>query len=86
LRISQSINRFQTGTITFFRTQEQKIRLLEQASVLNDPNRLLTRGYTLTIKEGRIVKSVTQLKKGDRVTTKFSDGEVQAAIDTITNL
>ncbi|HBB92177.1 MAG: exodeoxyribonuclease VII large subunit [Bacteroidetes bacterium GWF2_49_14] len=86
LRISQLITRFQTGNIAFFRSQEQKIKLLEQVSVLNDPRRLLIRGYTLTIKEGRIVKSVTQLKQGDRVTTKFSDGEVQADINTITNL
>ncbi len=86
LRISQIITRFTTGYGTFFRSHEQKIRLLEQASVLNDPRRLLKRGYTLTIKDGSIIKSVTQLKKGDRVTTRFSDGEVQAEVNTITNL
>ena len=44
------------------------------------PLKTLARGYSITQKEGKIIKKKTELKKGDRVELKFSDGEIQAEI------
>ena len=45
------------------------------------PLKTLTRGYTLTEKDGKIVKSATELKNNDVVKLRFVDGEKSAVIE-----
>ena len=44
------------------------------------PLKTLTRGYSLTEKDNKIVKSAKELEKDDKVKLKFSDGEKDAII------
>lgn len=44
------------------------------------PLKTLTRGYTLTEKDGKIIKSARDLKENDSVKLKFIDGEKNAII------
>ena len=44
------------------------------------PLKTLTRGYCLTESKGKIVKSVNDIKSGDSVDLRFSDGSKQAKI------
>ena len=44
------------------------------------PLKTLTRGYSLTEKENKIVKSASELKENDKVKLKFYDGEKDAII------
>lgn len=45
------------------------------------PLKTLTRGYTLTEKDNKIVKSASELKQGDEVKLRFFDGEKTAIIE-----
>ncbi|GAB4166936.1 MAG: exodeoxyribonuclease VII large subunit [Terrimicrobiaceae bacterium] len=46
-----------------------------------DPQATLARGYTITMDaDGRPVDSVTKLKPGDKITSRFQDGEAQAVV------
>lgn len=45
------------------------------------PLKTLTRGYTLTEKDNKIVKSANELKQGDEIKLKFYDGEKTAIIE-----
>jgi len=46
-----------------------------------DPERNLRLGYTITQDEhGRVLKSAKQLKPGDQLTTRFTDGEVGSQV------
>ena len=48
---------------------------------LMDPNRLLARGYTITLdKEGRAVTKAAALAAGDLINTCFSDGQVRSLV------
>lgn len=38
------------------------------------PENILKRGYTLTLKDGRTVTKMTDLRVGDKIVTRFSDG------------
>lgn len=60
--------------------KEQSVNLLEQFIKLASPDYILKRGYTLTLKEGKIVKKASELTKGDEIITRFSDGEQKAVI------
>ncbi len=56
------------------------LSLIEKSLELSDPKTLLNRGYTLTTKNGKIVKSVTELKAGETVETHFADGTIKSKI------
>lgn len=57
------------------------IQLSEQFIKMASPDYILKRGYSLTLKDGKIVKQAADLQPGDRLTTRFTDGEVISTID-----
>ncbi|MCD7978677.1 MAG: exodeoxyribonuclease VII large subunit [Tannerellaceae bacterium] len=59
----------------------QFIRLTEQFIKLASPDYILQRGYSLTLKEGEIIKKATQLSSGDRLVTLFADLEVYSKVE-----
>lgn len=54
--------------------------LKEMQLKLSSPETILKKGYTLTIKNNRPVKSIKSLKSGDEITTLFKDGEIESVI------
>ncbi len=60
--------------------QKHKLQLSEQVLSLASPENILKKGYTLTLQNGKIIKNTSQLKKGDKITTRFADGEVESVI------
>ncbi len=67
---------------------EKKTAWLQQAEMqvrLQDPVRLLARGYTMTLNEqGRPVGRASDLAAGQKITTRFSDGEVPSIVQPTT--
>ncbi len=55
----------------------------EQYVKMTSPDTILKRGYTLTLRNGKIVKSVRELVENDVIETHFSDGSVQSKIKNI---
>ncbi len=56
------------------------LSLIEKSLELSDPKTLLNRGYTLTTKNGKIVKSATELKTGETIETHFADGTIESIV------
>lgn len=44
------------------------------------PENILKRGYSLTLKDGKIVKSIKQLSADDVIETRFADGKTESVI------
>ena len=63
--------------------EKEKNRYIELVSKLDalSPLKTLSRGYSLTEKDGKIVKSKNELKKGDIVDLRFTDGKKKATIN-----
>ena len=61
---------------------EKKNKYIELVTKLDSisPLKTLIRGYSLTEKDGQIIKSTSQINKGDIITIKFSDGEKNAEV------
>ena len=61
---------------------EKKNKYIELVTKLDaiSPLKTLIRGYSLTEKDGKIIKKASQINKGDIVTIKFSDGDKKAEI------
>jgi len=62
------------------REQKRHLAQLEQVIALLSPEATLRRGYTLTLKAGRIITGADQVQAGDTITTRFADGEVNSTI------
>ena len=62
--------------------KSEKIKEIELISKLDalSPLKTLTRGYSIEQKDNGIVKSSKDLKKGDEINIRFSDGNTNAKI------
>ena len=59
-----------------------ELALSEQHIRLASPDHILKRGYTLTLKDGKIVKHAADLSAGDEISVRFTDGERKGKILT----
>ncbi len=62
------------------RIEQERIYLNKNIVRLLSPENVLKRGYTLTLKQGRIVKSANGLRVGEELDTRFADGEIKSRI------
>ncbi len=62
--------------------ERKSAQLAAKASELDSlsPLKIMSRGYSLVYKDERLVKSASELVKGDNVALKFPDGEADAVI------
>jgi len=60
--------------------EQERIRMNENTIRLLNPENVLKRGFTLTLKEGKIVKSVKDMNPGEEIETRFADGSVKSKI------
>ena len=62
--------------------RHHRVELLEQRLAACNPERIYRMGYSLLTKNGKVIRSVSDLQKGDIVTTHLIDGSFDS---TITN-
>lgn len=63
-------------------TQHHCLELLRQRLADASPEKQLARGYSLTLKDGRVVKDAATLQAGDHLVTKLYRGQVQSVVDS----
>ena len=47
---------------------------------LLNPENILSKGYSLTLKDGKIISDVSSLKEGDTITTKLKNGKIESKV------
>ena len=57
-----------------------RIDMLSQRAIAQDPERLLSRGYSITLKDGKSIEDASQLKAGDEIETRFAKGVAKAVV------
>ncbi|PWD99084.1 exodeoxyribonuclease VII large subunit [Marinilabilia rubra] len=84
-RNSLKTNLQKVSTLPFkrFLEEDRKLKYLEQTAVLNDPVKLLKKGYSLSYVNGQLVKDVSLVKKGDQITTRISNGEIKGVVEMV---
>lgn len=60
--------------------EHHRLELTRQRVADASPDRLLARGYSMTLKEGKLVKDAAQLQPGDEIVTRFAKGEAKAKV------
>lgn len=81
------LNQFQhlikIRTLETIRAEKKNLNLIQEKLRLVDPYTILKRGYSLTMLNGKIVKSVKQIVNGDLLETRLSDGTVESKVEKI---
>ena len=60
--------------------QRHRLQLLEQRTEALNPERLLQLGYSITLHDGRILRSPSQLSPGDEIQTKLKEGTIVSVV------
>ena len=60
--------------------ERQRLQLSEQRLKSVDPEILLRRGYSITLRNGRIVKSCQEVKEGDVLETRLKEGTIYSVV------
>lgn len=67
---------------TMLRKRLDECALLDEKLRLLSPENILKRGYSITLKNGRAVTQAGALRPGDRLVTRFYEGEVTSTVES----
>ena len=65
---------------TLLSRQRHRLELLQQRLNEASPEKMLARGYSITLKDGKVVKDAALLNEEDEIITRFYRGEVTSVI------
>lgn len=69
------------GAGSLLARKKHRLELLRIRVADASPDKLLKRGYSLTLKGGKIVRDAAVLHEGDELTTRFHNGEVTSTVN-----
>ena len=72
-RMSTAIDRRLTS-------ENHRLQLMEEKAKSLDPTLLLRRGYSITLKDGKAVRDVQALQKGDEIETRLANGLIHSTV------
>ena len=69
------------ATLALLSRSRHRLELLQQRVTDVSPEKLLKRGYSITLKDGKAVTDASSLKAGDELVTRLSKGEVHSVVE-----
>ena len=60
--------------------QRHQLQLTEEKVKGLDPTLLLSRGYSITLKDGKAVRHASELHHGDEIVTRLAEGTVKSTV------
>lgn len=83
LAFQKNQQRLLYGSKDHLQVKGHQLQLLEMDFRSHDPEIMLMRGYTLTYVNGKLLKSIDQLKRGDHLQTRLLAGSVTSTVTAI---
>ena len=74
-----------SSSLTLLSRQAHRLELLQQRIADASPEKLLKRGYSITLHGGKAVTDAAQLASGDELVTRFYRGEVTSTVHPTTS-
>lgn len=78
--ISAIKSMLEKNTKQSLKESDTKLNQFEKYLELISPDNILKKGYTLTLKDGKMIKSKSLLKEGDNISTLFTDGKINSIV------
>lgn len=73
-------NNLKQSATVLLTAQKHKLELLQQRIADASPEKLLKRGYSITLKDGKAVTNASQVQPGDVLTTHLAKGKVTSVV------
>jgi len=67
-------------------TQESRLKEMESFFCFSSPDYILAKGYSITLKNGKAVKSAKELSQGDTIETVFAEGKVGSVVSSVLSI
>ena len=83
--LKENINLAKINILKLMDLKKHKYDFYVQTLKLVNPLNILSNGYSLTIKDNRIIKSINDININEEVTIKLSDGEFISKVKEINN-
>ena len=81
LNIKQTQKSMELLVKSSIKEEQQRLYQMETTNHLLDPLHILKRGYTLTFRDGVLIKTSSQVKMGDTLTSKWFDGSIDSIVE-----
>lgn len=82
-RLDQITIDLRTKLIRRFEEQKHNISMFQQSVKYLNPENVLKKGYTLSLKAGKIIKDIDHLLPQDIIETRFANGSVESQVQKI---
>lgn len=79
--VDQVADRLKNATQNIFLKQKQKLDGAAMVADLSDPKHILKKGYSITLKDGKVLKDVASLAPGDKIDTVLDGGQVSSVVE-----
>ena len=66
----------------FLESENERLEGIEKNVSILDPINILKRGFSITLYNGKALKSYTEVKPADKITTVLADGKVESEVNT----
>jgi len=73
--------RLKSSALNLLKEKNHQLEVKNQYLELISPENILKKGYTLTLKNNKIVKSISIIEKGDNIITMFHDGQASSIVE-----
>lgn len=80
MRVELLSNKVIPATTNKLMVEQHKLQLLEQRVDGVNPERMLRLGYSLTYKNGYVLRNVNEVKAGDEITTRLEGGIITSVV------
>lgn len=80
-RLKMSVVRVKGAVLQSLTKSSNRLEKSELVVRYSDPVRVLERGYSIALNNGKAVRSAKELKCGDRITMRFADGNVETIVN-----
>lgn len=80
-KLFQLKHRLVNSTDRFIEQKHFALKIAKQTNTLSDPKTILKRGYSITLKDGKSIKDITVLRKGDKITTVVASGKISSRVE-----
>ena len=81
LQLNQQDKRLKQAVINLIHDERQRLELMQQQVSMNDPMRILRLGYSITLRNGKAVRRPSDVKAGDVIETKLSEGTIKSKVE-----
>ncbi len=83
--VDQKRQQLETGSGIILKTNSAELQNIEKNIDNMSPSKVIKRGYSITLLNGRSVRSPSDIKKGDILSTLIHEGEILSTVNSTTN-